>query len=161
MYLRHITRVNRHLVADDDAVAASGALAVQVILRLAGAFRAIGVTASGTSTVELDARAGASDAVALACAAGGSAGDRAWGGAVAAAGAERWNVGFDIAVVLAAVVLGVLLDLLGGKLGGELFESWVGELLMADLEGLLWLLGLWADNLGLVERATLGDATVG
>ena len=81
-------------------MATSGA-ALVVILRLTAALGAVRVPASRATTVELDARAGAGDAVALAGAARRSAGDGARGRRVAAAraaGAERWDVGFDVRV---------------------------------------------------------------
>lgn len=146
-----------HLVANDDTMATSRA-ALVVILRLTAALGAVRVPASRATTVELDARAGASDAVALASTAQRSAGDGARGGRVAAAraaGAERRDVGFDIGV-------GVFLfrrvgDLLGGEAGGELLHRRLRELLRADLAGLLGLVRARGDDLGLLERTTLGD----
>lgn len=152
-----------HLVtADNDSVAAGSATLV-IILRLAGAVELVRVAASGTSTVELDATTGTGDAVAFASAAGRSAGDGAWGagvGAAGAAGAERWDVGADIRVRV-GVGFGVRVDVGAGELGGELFESWGSEGLGADHAGLLWLVWLWGNDLGLVQWATLGDTTVG
>jgi len=159
--------VDRHLVtADNDSVAAGSATLV-IIFRLAGAVRLIRVSASGTSTVELDAAAGTGDAVTFAGAAGRSAGDGAGSagvgaaGAAGAAGAERWDVRADIRVRVGLGLRFGVVDVGAGELGGELFESWGGEGLGADHAGLLWLVGLWGDDLGLVQWAALGDTTVG
>ena len=143
------------LLADDHALAAGGALAV-LILRFGGALRALGEAAARATAVELDAGAGAGDAVALAGAAGGDRGCGARGAVVGAAGAEGWDVGLVVGAVVLAVVLGVV-EVCGGELGGEHLDGRVRELLGGDLTGLVGLDWHWAHDLGWGERAALGN----
>lgn len=147
-----------HLLADDHALSAGGACAV-LVLRLAAALRAVRVAAARAVAVELDAGAGAGDAVALAGAAGRDGRSRAWGAAVAAAGAERWDIGLVVGVrlLLAAVLLRVVVDLSQGELPGELLNGLVRELLGGNLASCVWLSWLRALDLGWRERAALGD----
>ena len=146
-----------HLLAHDDALAAGGAGALLLLLGLGAALRAVGGSAAGTTAVELDAAAGAGDAVALAGAAGRDGRSGAWGAAVAAAGAERWDVGVGVGVILAVLLLRGVVDLGLRELGGECFHGWVLELLGGDLAGRVWLGWLWALDLRWRERAALGD----
>lgn len=124
------TRNRARLLAHDDTLA-SRLPAHALVLRLRAALRAVRVAAARALAVELDARAGARDAVALAGAAGARAGHGAGRAAVAAAGAERGHVGRDVrvAVLLAGRVAFGVADLGCGELGGELFDGWVFELL--------------------------------
>ena len=60
----------KRLLADDDTLAAGGALGVVLVLGLGGALGRVGVAAAVAATVEFDAGAGTGDAVTLARAAG-------------------------------------------------------------------------------------------
>lgn len=72
-------REERHLLTDDNTVSAcSASLVVSVIFGFGRAVRAIRVSAAGTTTVQFDAVARASDAVAFARAARAGAGDGRW-----------------------------------------------------------------------------------
>lgn len=131
-----------------------------LILRLGGALRRVGVAAARATTVELDASAGTGDTVALACAAGGSAGD---GRGCAGARAAR-SEGRDIRVgVGVGILLGVLLRVLrvvngrSGESGSELLDSGAGEGLGAQSSAGVRLLWLWGLDLGRAEGAALGD----
>ena len=128
---------------------AAGRAGADLLLGVGRALRGVGVAAAGATAVELDAGAGASDAVALARAAGGGRADGGWGRAVAAAGAEGWDIGLDVAVVLAVVLLGrrVVGELCRRELAGELLDGGVRESLAADLGGLGGAHWLWALDL--------------
>ena len=89
--LHHLIPAFIHLLAHDDALPPRGANTV-VVLRFTAALGARRIAAARASAVELDAVAGARDAIALASAARGSRRDRAWCAAVAAARAERRNI---------------------------------------------------------------------
>jgi len=147
------------LSANHDAVSSSGA-ALVVVLGFRRAVRAIRVAAAVSATVELDTGTGTGDTVAFASAAGRRAGDGAWGTAVAAAGAERWNIRFDIGVGVALLFGGIVFDLGSGEFGSELLQSRVLELFMADLAGFLGLVRSWRDDLRLVEGTALGYTAV-
>lgn len=153
-------RCKRRLLADDDTLAAGGALGVELILGFGRAFRRVGVAAARATAVELDASAGTGDTVALACAAGGSAGDRRWGAGAGAAGSEGRDVGVGVRVgFLVRVLLGVvrLVNGRSGEPGGELLDSRAGESLRTQSSAGMGLLGLWGLDLGRAEGAALWD----
>jgi len=150
----------KRLPADDDTLAAGGALGVVLILGLGGALGSVGVAAARTTTVELDAGAGTSDTVALACAAGRSAGDGRRGAGTGAAGSEGRDVGVGVRV---RIVLGVILrfvrvvDVGGGESSGELLDGWAGEGLGAEGSAGMGLLGHRGLDLRRAEGAALWD----
>jgi hypothetical protein len=146
------------LLADDDTLAAGGALGVVLILGLGRALGRVRVAAAGATAVELDAGAGTGDAVALTCAAGRSAGDRRRCAGAGTAGSEGWDVRVGVRVILGVLLRVVrLVNRRGGEPGGELFDGRAGEGLGTQSGagmGLLWLGRL---DLGWAEGAALGD----
>lgn len=133
MELYETVSVVDHLGADDNTMAAGGALGVLLLLGV-GAVRVAGST-SGTATVELDALTGTGDAIA--CARAGR-GDGRWGGAVRAgrAGGEGWDIG------AVRVGLGILIEGLLGEAGIEGLKGGLGVVAGNDVCGLAWALGL-------------------
>ena len=133
-------------------------MGVVLILRLGGALRRVGVAAAGSTAVELDAGTGTSDTVALACAAGGSAGDRRGRAGARAAGSEGRDVGVGVGIVL-GVLLRVLRVVNGrsGEPGGELLDGGAGEGLRAQSGAGVRLLWLGRLDLGRAEGAAFGD----
>lgn len=125
-----------HLSAGVNAAGAGGLV---LGLRVGGA-RIIGVSTSGATAVKLDAVTLAGDTPAIA-----GAGWGAWGGVVVIGAGARGSWG-----------RWVLIDGDGTKASGELVDGGtaVGT---GDVLGLVWLGWLWALDLRLGERATLGD----
>jgi len=153
-----VTAVVHHSLPDDQTLAASGARTV-LLFGLRRALRPIRVTASASTTVQLDALSGTSDTVALATAARRRRADGRWRGAVAVArAAEGWDVGLGIALLLAAcLLLRGLGDVGCGELFRELVDLGLLEGFAADLGGLGWAGRRGALNLRWRERAALGD----
>jgi hypothetical protein len=131
---------------------------VDFVLRLRGALRGVGVAAAGATTVELDASAGTSDTVALACAARGSAGDRRRGAGARAAGSERWDIRVGVRFgVLVRVLFGFLVvNGCSGESGSELLDSGTGKCLRTQSSACMRLLWRRRLDLGGTERATFG-----
>jgi len=144
------------LSADEHGVAAGGLHAVVLLGFLIGGALLIGEATAGATTVELDAVAGAGDAVALTGARAGGAGHRRGRGAgrARAAAGERRALGVDIGVVVLRVVFGVVEAGLA-KAAGKLLKSCLSELSVNDLLGLSWALWARGNDLGWLDSTAL------
>lgn len=134
-----------HLVADDDTMAAGGPDFAVLLLGVGGAAgRLIGerVSASLSAAVELDAVAGAGDAVAFAAAAAGDIRGAGRAGAVGAArGCKRWNIGVGIGVVVGFLLVEVgIAEACGECVDGGMVTALGDD--VGSLHGVVWLRGL-------------------
>jgi len=144
-----------HSLPDDNALSACSA-SYCLLLGLRRAFRAIRVATARSATVQLDAVAGAGDAVAFTGAArAGRRDGRRRRGVAAAARAERWHVRVVVALLAGRVIRGVI-ELVRGEAARQLLDVLVLELLGADLRGLEWAGWLRRLDLGWRKRSTLG-----
>lgn len=144
-----------HLSSDNNAVAAGGGGDLLIIGRAARVL--IGVSAAGSTAVELDTVTSSGDAISLTRALGvGEIGQRAgggWGGGVGAAGEGRANGGWWRHGEFVVVVINGG----GGEAGSELLNGWCAVVGSQDVLGGGWVDWLWRLDLGDGKGAALGD----
>lgn len=134
-------------------MAAGGAALVAGLFVGRAALR-VGVSTSGTTTVELDAVSRAGDSEAFAGADAGGAGDGRWAGAGGAAGAgQGWDVRVNVGVVVGRVFV---VEVGVSEALSELVNSDVAVSL-DNVGGLNWVVWLWALDLGWRAWATDWD----
>lgn len=115
----------------------------------------IRVSASGTTTVELDAVTRAGNTVSFARARARCAGHAGWAGAVGGAGAgERWYIAISIRV---GIRFGVGVDVCMAEASGQLIDGGLRVICGDEVGGLDWVVWLWALDLRGRNSAASGN----